>query len=207
MFWKKWRKDKRKSAKVNNIGDLAVSLIAVAVSCADAVEDHLQKRARRNSNRLPTARWFLHLADRIAFETAGAERRSAFVSGLFAKICEAIAGGVPERLSGKFGPHASVADLSKVSVLVRERLPQGGLESLGKVTMDIFSFEDVNERSLEYAKMKLFPDKEPIAGTLFWEFGKHLSEVAAGQPKDITIVSLGSAAASKLSRSLCRRLW
>ncbi len=45
----------------------------------------------------------------------------------------------------------------------------------------MFLPDDLNQRNAEYAGMKLFADtSEPLKGTLFWEFGGHVSEVVVG---------------------------
>lgn len=98
---------------------------------------------------------FLHITDRIAFDSLGNEKRSQFMDSLIDKISQ----------------HTIDKAYNQPSSSKSTRLEE-----------IVTSYYDrLNQRNIQYAKYRnLFPDsKESPAGTLFWEFGKIISSLVS----------------------------
>lgn len=169
-------------------GDLAERILTLAVSCTDAVDQYVQSEGDGELTPLvfsQTVEEFvilsLHLTDRTAFQAVGATRRSELMDQLSPEIQSLLGPGSVKRLSAKLVGSCTWEDKFQVSLLARAGLSTKKSAFFGKVRLEsffVFLPDDLNQRNAEYAGMKLFADtSEPLKGTLFWEFGGHVSEV------------------------------
>jgi len=159
---------------------LSVDIFKEAISCAESVEK-FQKKEVKGKSEIDSLQYrqlaiefmflFIHLSDRIAFGLLGSEKRSQFMDLLAFWMNRMISEDIATYITSKF----------KTAVQIIPKISFVGLDH-----------EQLNERNIEYSKYKkLFPEKnEAYKDTLFWEFGKHVSKIVAGQPNDIAYAVL-----------------
>lgn len=159
---------------------LSADIFKEAISCADSVEKFQKKEAEAKSE-IDSLQYrqlaiefmflFIHLSDRIAFGLLGSEKRSRFMNLLAFWTNKVISEDIAPYISSKFKTAVQIAP---------------------KISFVGFGHEQLNERNIEYGKYKkLFPEKnEDYKNTPFWEFGKHVSKIVAGQPNDIAYMML-----------------
>jgi len=195
--------DDRKESFDDIAAGLAVQIFKEATSCANSVDEFSKEFSKKENGTkseiycpqytqlvLEFIFLFVHLTDRIAFGVFGLERRAHFMDSLafwINKIME----DATLYFSPKFKKEMSVGEKIRVSNHYRTLLATKGHEFLETIMMGSFDHEELNARSSEYSNYKkLFPEEnESYKNTLFWEFGKHVSEVVTGHPTDITYIT------------------
>jgi len=194
------------SVRKGSLGDvaasLAVDIFKEVTFCANSVDEFLQK-GKRTKYKIDPPRYtqlalefiflFIHLTDKIAFGVFGSERRAHFMDVLVFWINKVITQDITPYLSPKFKKEMSFEEKIKVSNHYRTLLADKNQQFLEKVKLGSFDHEELNARNSEYSNYrKLFAEKnEPFKDTLFWEFGKHVSEVVAGNPDNVSYIMLG----------------
>lgn len=145
---------------------LAASILDFAVNSAQLIEDAFfgessdQKRFKDEDFQdvvMEFANLFIHLFLRDAFDDYGPERGGAISNTVAMKVYKL----------GTMGPMSSEHPIPAFT-----RKVQPGL------TVDGWGWDELQERNGEYGRFPLFvDDSEPLSGTVFWKFGKHICKV------------------------------
>lgn len=119
---------------------------------------------------------YLHFGDMLVFSLTK-EKRKVIIDEVLTKVYEALE---------KYDENATIK-------LFGEKTNQNLTKHFvywSKMAYSINFHDLYNERQLEYfAYKELIPAKDkPLTNTLFWEFGKKISNIATGSPDDMRII-------------------
>lgn len=141
---------------------------------------------------------FIHLTDRVLFQLFGPKDRTPYIDVLVALISDTLKGDSFSESFPKFTKALDVKEKVRISPSMRNNADDYIVEGLS-ILMDTFSTDELNMRTVEYAKYKnIVPigDGSP-QGTLLWEFGKNISYIISNHRDDTENTKLSSDLAAK----------